>query len=1252
MHTDNTISIELDLRDLDVDKLDDLYQFELYRALRDHLNFNEDKNELSTFDGQRRVAAMQALAHSSIKQLSLINNMHNLKIPSYATRIMMQVSPGSTIKYFVRDELFSTAIMNMGTERHMKFANDAQEGKIFGCYGLTEIAHSSNVRNMRCTATYNKQKKVFLLNTPDFEAAKCWVGGLGQMATHAIIYAMLVIDGHNYGLHAFVVPVRNPKTLLPYPGLTVGDMGEKIGLNGIDNGFIEFDNYEIPKDSLLNKLGDVTDDGKYTTPFKDPKKRHGAALGLLSGGRVNIGVVCETMGQHRLLPFLAAAYVFRNFNTYLSETFYHFTIDRMMGISNEDDPEKGMEIHALSSACKPVVSWTMRDAIQECRESCGGHGYLKAAGIGDIRNDHDANLTYEGENHILIQQCSNYLLKLWPQVLKRQAISSPLHSLDFLAHGLDILTKKFNAGSIEEICCTEKIIEVYQWLITYLLKISYEKLEGQLKSGKTEFWAKSESQVYYAKSLSIAYVQHFYLQRMLVLISEAPDEPIRQVLTRLFSLYGLWSLEKHIAFLYRGQYAVGPRLPELIHEGILRLCADIKDDAVSLIDAIAPPDFVLNSVLGTSDGMVGPLDFYRKKASFDWKKLKVFVETEDIVKYQEVLSSFDGQRKVASVQALAQRSMDQLALINTIHNLKKPPSATRIMMQVSPSSTIKYIVGDRLFISAIMNMGTKRHMKFINDMEEGKIFGCYALTEIAHGSNVRSMRCTATYDKQKKVFVLNTPDFEAAKCWAGGLGQLATHAVIYAMLVIDGHNYGLHSFVVPVRNPKTLLPYPGVIVGDMGEKIGLNGIDNGFVQFENYEIPKDNLLNKLGDVTDDGQYTTPFKDPNKRHGAALGSLSAGRVVIAIICETLGVKALTIAIRYGGVRRQFGPDEKTEQHRLIPFLAAVYVIRNFNTYLSEVFYQFSIDRMMGVESEDSPEKGMEIHALSSASKPVVGWTMRDAIQECRETCGGHGYLKAAGIGEIRNDHDANLTYEGENHVLIQQCSNYLLKLWPQVLKRQAIASPLHSIDFLTHGLDILSKKLNVTTIEEMCCPNRIIEMYQWLITYLLKISYEKLDGQQKSGKPAFWAKNDSQVYYAKSLAIAYIQHFYLQRMLVLISESTDEPIRNVLTRMFSLYALWSLEKHIPALYRGQYAMGPELPELLHEAILKMCADIKDDAVSLIDAIAPPDFVLNSVLGASDGMVYKHLEKSIKGSEYGMNRPKWWQDVVKFDLKNKL
>ncbi|KAK3762564.1 hypothetical protein RRG08_045031, partial [Elysia crispata] len=78
-------------------------------------------------------------------------------------------------------------------------------------------------------------------------------------------------------------------------------------------------------------------------------------------------------------------------------------------------------------------------------------------------------------------------------------------------------------------------------------------------------------------------------------------------------------------------------------------------------------------------------------------------------------------------------------------------------------------------------------------------------------------------------FVINTPDFEATKIWVGILGKAATHAILYAQLYTeDGVNHGLHSFVVPVRNPKTLFAFPGVMMGDMGENIGLNGVDNGY----------------------------------------------------------------------------------------------------------------------------------------------------------------------------------------------------------------------------------------------------------------------------------------------------------------------------------------------------------------------------------------------------------------------------------------
>lgn len=116
------------------------------------------------------------------------------------------------------------------------------------------------------------------------------------------------------------------------------------------------------------------------------------------------------------------------------------------------------------------------------------------------------------------------------------------------------------------------------------------------------------------------------------------------------------------------------------------------------------------------------------------------------------------------------------------------------------------------------------------------------------------------------------------------------------------------------------------------------------------------------------------------------------------------------------------------------------------------------------------------------------------------------------------------------------------------------------------------------------------------------------------------------------------------MLEIIQQSPDPSIKNVLLNLFSLYGLWSLEKFLPSLYEGGYVEGSKPTSLIREGILKLCGEIKDDAVALIDAIAPQDFILNSVLGASDGQVYKRLQGAIFQSAYSMSRPDWWKDVT--------
>lgn len=137
--------------------------------------------------------------------------------------------------------------------------------------------------------------------------------------------------------------------------------------------------------------------------------------------------------------------------------------------------------------------------------------------------------------------------------------------------------------------------------------------------------------------------------------------------------------------------------------------------------------------------------------------------------------------------------------------------------------------------------------------------------------------------------------------------------------------------------------------------------------------------------------------------------------------------------------------------------------------------------------------------------------------------------------------------------------------------------------------------------------------------MLKKSYEKEKQLLKQGLDNFEARNEIQVYHAKTLAIVYIQHFFLLKFIEVIRQAEDPDIKNVLLKLFSLYSLWNLEKYLGILYQGGYASGEQPAILIQEAILNLCKELKNDVIALVDVIAPPDFLLNSVLGASDGEV---------------------------------
>ncbi|KAK9909468.1 hypothetical protein WJX75_002711 [Coccomyxa subellipsoidea] len=366
-----------------------------------------------------------------------------------------------------------------------------------------------------------------------------------------------------------------------------------------------------------------------------------------------------------------------------------------------------------------------------------------------------------------------------------------------------------------------------------------------------------------------------------------------------------------------------------------------------------------------------------------------------------------------------QKYVDQ-QFFSTFDYLRDPlrfMAGLETLASVDYSLCIKAGVHFTLCGGTIAKLGTEKHHKtYLPRLDTLELPGCFGMTELGHGSNVMGIETQAAYDEETGEFVINTPTDTASKFWIGGAAQHGKVCTVFAQLTVRGKWEGPHVFVVRLRDDSGK-PMPGVRIQDNGPKAGLNGVDNGQLWFYNVRVGRDALLDRYASVAPDGTYTSPIPSVAQRFGTMVGGLTTGRMLIAqgaIDASKIGV---SIALRYACARPQFNGkcimEYLTHQRRLLPALATTYAMQLQSLRLKELYMA------------KRPEDAKTIHVVSSGLKAGATWHRVEILQACRECCGGQGFLAANKIGPMKNDMDVDVTFEGDNTVMMQQVAKALL-----------------------------------------------------------------------------------------------------------------------------------------------------------------------------------------------------------------------------------
>ncbi|MEO9872965.1 acyl-CoA dehydrogenase family protein [Ekhidna sp.] len=579
-----------------------------------------------------------------------------------------------------------------------------------------------------------------------------------------------------------------------------------------------------------------------------------------------------------------------------------------------------------------------------------------------------------------------------------------------------------------------------------------------------------------------------------------------------------------------------------------------------------------------------------------------YLETNDLPTYREKVFTW--------CKLLADQGFGSMAFPEEFGgegNMKKYFAIMETLSYHDLSTVIKFGVQFGLWGMSVFFLGTKKHhKKYLKAIGSMALPGCFAMTETGHGSNVKGLETTATYHHEKRSFTIHTPNHKAGKEYIGNAALHGQMATVFAKLIIDGTDYGVNAFIVPLREESSKF-VEGVKIEDCGRKMGLNGVDNGRIWFDQVEIPYDSMLDRYASIDEDGQFQSPIASDNRRFFTMLGTLVGGRIGIPRSGLSASKSGLTIAIKHGDRRRQFGPENGSEvpvlnyrshQRRLMPLLA--------NSYASHFALQYVTNRFLNRKEEEM----QEIEAMAAGLKAWSTWNTTHTLQECREACGGKGYLSENRIDRLKNDTDVYTTFEGDNTVLMQLVAKGRLS---EFKKEFSYINFFGMLNYVAEKAKTGITEMNPiivrnTDAEHLLDSDFHLSAFEYREKDILTSAAKRFKKHLDLGMDSFDAFNQTQ-FHMVNVGYAYVERLILEKFIEQVDQTSDEDCKNTLNRLCQLFALSQIEKNKGWYLEHDYMSGTKT-KAIRKMINQLCWEVRQDAVALVDAFNIPDNCLSA------------------------------------------